>query len=321
MKILILAVPRVFDSAFFIVRDTLLTAARFAQDGGAARGSRVVVQTATLDGGEVQSAGGQRIVPERAALRARPDLVVIPGFSVGDDVEQVVRFVESDEAQRIASWLARHRDRGTAMAAGCTAVWLLAEAGVLDGRVATTTWYLANGFRQRYPNVELVEDRMLTRDDDVRCSGAAMAHMDLALSLVGYAFDAETSRKVAAALLLDSRSSQAHFMITDFLRDGSDDVRRLDEWIRANLKHAIRIDDLAAAIHVSVRTLTRRVKAETGLSPMQFVQRVRVEEALRLLKTTDLSVAAIATRLGFGDAVTLRRLMKRVLNRTPSELR
>ena len=145
--------------------------------------------------------------------------------------------------------------------------------------------------------------------------------MDLALFLVGVAFDAETSRKVAATLLLDSRASQAQFMITDFLSDRSDDARRADEWIRQDLDSRIRIEDIASAIQVSVRTLTRRMKTATGMSPMQFVQRVRTEEALHLLRTTSLSVAAIAQRLSFADTVTLRRLMKRQLNQTSSVIR
>ncbi|MEM7245474.1 MAG: helix-turn-helix domain-containing protein [Acidobacteriota bacterium] len=315
MRIHVLAVPSVFDSAFFILRDTLLTALRFAGD------SRVSVEVSTLDGNPIRSAGGQTIEPDRAAARARPNLVVLPGFSVGDEVDQVVTYVESPESREIVHWLTRQHERGAAMATGCTGAWLLAEAGVLDDREATTTWYLAEEFRRRYPKVRLVENKMLTRDDGVLCSGAAMAHMDLALSIVGQAFGAETSRKVAAALLLDSRESQAHFMITDFLTDRSDDVRRADEWIRENLSKPILITDLARAVHVSVRTLTRRMKDATGLAPMQFVQRVRAEEALRLLKTTSLPVSTIAQRLGYGDSATLRRLLKRLLDRTPSEFR
>lgn len=315
MLIHILALPKVFDSAFFIVRDTLLAATRIAQE------KAVTVEVVTLDGRAVRSSGGQPIKPERAAGRSRPGLVVVPGFFVGDDPDDVADYVDSPAAQRVAAWLARQHARGAALATGCTGTWLLAEAGILDGREATTTWYLASAFRQRYPSVRLVEDKMLTLSEGVRCAGAAMAHMDLALSVVGSAFDAETSRRVAATLLLDSRTSQSHFMVTDFLAERSEDLRRADQWIRKNLGESIRIADVASAIHVSPRTLARRVKEASGYSPGQYVQRIRVEEAARLLKTTDLPVSRIACRVGYQDTATLRRRMKRLLNQTPSELR
>ena len=310
-----MALPKVFDSAFFIVRDTLLSAARIAQQ------KATVVEVVTLDGRVVRSSGDQPIKPDRAAKRTRPDLVVLPGFSVGEDADSVVRYVESPSTQRVAVWLARQHARGAALATGCTGAWILAEAGVLDGREATTTWYLASAFRQRYPSVRLVEDKMLTVAGSVRCAGAAMAHMDLALSVVGSAFDAETSRRVAATLLLDSRSSQSHFMVTDFLAERSDDLRRADAWIRKHLGESLRIGDVAKAIHVSPRTLARRVKEASGYSPGQYLQRIRVEEAARLLKTTDLPASEIARRVGYRDTATLRRLMKRLLNRTPSQFR
>ena len=315
MLIQILVLPKVFDSALFIVRDTLVAANRIAPK------KANVVETATLDGRALRSSGDQLIRPDRAAKRTRPDLIVVPGFYVGDDASSVARYVEGPSAQRVAGWLARQHARGAALATGCTGAWILAEAGVLDGREATTTWYLASAFRQRYPSVHLVEDKMLTVAGGVRCAGAAMAHMDLALSVVGTAFDAETSSRVAANLLLDARPSQSHFMVTDFLAERSDDLRRADAWIRKNLSESLRIDDVAKALHVSPRTLARRVKEASGYSPGQYLQRIRVEEAARLLKTTDLPASEVARHVGYRDTATLRRLMKRLLNRIPSEFR
>ncbi|MEM7205918.1 MAG: helix-turn-helix domain-containing protein [Planctomycetota bacterium] len=314
-RLQILAVPNVFDSAFFLIRDTLLTAARVADH------HRASVEVVTLDGRGVRSAGGQLIRPDRAAARTRARTIVVPGFSVGDREDDVLGYIASRTGKRIARWLAGRHEKGTLLAAGCTGVWLLAEAGVLDGCEATTTWYLASAFRRRYPRVNLSESKMLTRDRGVVCAGAAMAHMDLALAVVGSVFNAETSRRVAALLLLDSRPSQSHFMITDFMADQSDDLRRADTWIRENVGGPIRIADVAEALHMSARTLARRVREASGLSPIQYIQRIRAEEAALLLKTTDLPTSTIAARVGYGDTATLRRLMKRLLNQTPSALR
>lgn len=314
-RIQILALPKVFDSAFFVVRDTLQAAVAIAGESACA------IDVVTIDGRPVRSAGGQVIRPARAAERTRPDIVIVPGFFVGDRESEVVRYVESAAAKRVVRWLRSQSRRGATLATGCTGTWLLAESGALTNREATTTWYLAEAFRRRYPEVRLAESKMLTRDGSVRCAGAAMAHMDLALSIVVSAFGAETSRRVAAMLLLDERPSQSHFMITDFMTERSSDLRRADEWIREHLEHGVRVADVAKAVHMSARTFARRVKEASGLSPVQYVQRVRAEQAVRLLKTTDLSVAAVARRVGYGDTATLRRLMKRVLGAVPSELR
>ncbi len=319
VRIQILAVPLVFDSAFHIVRDSLSTAVRVQRERGPAH--RVRVETVTVDGKPITTGSGQRVKPVRSASRTRPDFVVMPGFRAGDDAEAVVDYVERRSTQPILRWIASQRARGASLATGCTGVWLFAEAGVLEGRAATTTWYLAQAFQQRYPTVRLDTKNMTTNASGIRCAGAAMAHMDLVLGVIADVFGEDVCRRVAAELLLDARPSQTHFMISDFLTDGSEDVRRVTSWIKSHLREPISVSSMANAGHVSKRTLARRFKESTGLSPLQFVQRVRVEEAARLLRTTSLSVSEVAKRVGYGDRATLRRLMKRLTNQTPSDLR
>lgn len=110
-------------------------------------------------------------------------------------------------------------------------------------------------------------------------------------------------------------------MITDFMAERSEELWTLTTWIKDHLDSPISVEDLVLAGEMSTRTLARRVKNLTGYSPLQCVQRGRVEEAGRLLKTTSLSVSMIARRVGFSDRAPLRRLMKRLLNQTPSQLR
>lgn len=318
-RIQILALPSVFDSAFHIVRDSLETALREQASLREAPAARLDV--VTMDGRSVVSGSRQRIRPDRSAQRARPDYVVVPGFRAGDDAEAVRAYVAHARVAPAVRWLASQHERGASLAAGCTAVWLLAEAGVLKDQVATTTWYHAAAFRSRYPDVRLDTRNMMTHANRVRCAGAAMAHMDLVLGVIGDAMGPDVSRRVAATLLLDERPSQSHFMITEFLSEGSEELRRLASWIKANLDQPIEVEDMAAYLHVSKRSLARRVKEATSHSPLQFLQRMRVEEAVRLLKTTPLSVAQVSARVGYRDRATLRRLLKRLTNQTPAELR
>ena len=313
-KIQILALPQVFDSAFHIVRDTLTAATQLGM-------TSVSVETVTINGGPITTGSGQVLEPDRSAARTLADIIIVPGFYAGDSAAAAIQYVECSSSRPIVDWLARRHAAGAELAGGCTGVWLLGEAGVLDGRSATTTWYYAEPFRARYPKVKLDPSRMTTYSGRVRCAGAAMAHMDLALAVITQAFGGDIARRVASLLLLDARPSQAHFMITDFLCNESEILRNVDTWIRGNLSRPIEVADLARATHLSTRTLSRRIRQKADLSPLQYVQRVRLEEASRLLKTTSLSVALIAERVGYRDQVTLRRLMKQRMGRRPSDLR
>lgn len=318
MEASVLCLGGVFDSAVHIVRDVLATAARVSEANGS---TSLTVSSATLDGQPVQTGSGQVYCPDVAIADSAPDVVLLPGIQVDDDLRNLESALAAPSAGRLYDGLRRWHADGAEIATACTGTWFVAEAGLLDGREATTTWSLAGPFRERYPTVRLRADKMVTLDGSIRCAGAAMAHMDLALSLVTTIFGAAISREVASLLLLDGRRSQAQYMVTEHLRGASEDFRRVDSWVRDHISESFSIAQLAAACRLSPRTLARRVREATGESPLRLVQRIRVAEAAHLLETTSLSFAEITERVGYSEPATLRRLVRRLLGRAPSELR
>jgi transcriptional regulator GlxA family with amidase domain len=205
-------------------------------------------------------------------------------------------------------------------AAACTGTFVLAENGLLDGRKATTSWWLGPFFRARYPKVVLDDGRMVVRSDDVVTAGAALAHFDLALWLVR-GISPTLAAVTARYLMVDPRSSQAAYAIPDHLAHADAVVERFERWARENLSNGFSLDDASRAIGASPRTLARRLRAVLGKSPLSYFQDLRVERAVHLLQMTGESVERIATEVGYSDAVTLRTLLRRRLGRSASQLR
>ncbi|MCH9648113.1 MAG: helix-turn-helix domain-containing protein [Deltaproteobacteria bacterium] len=319
MKVAILCLDQVFDSAVHIVRDVLGTAARLSPE---AAGKRSLVSTLTLDGDPITTASRQTLAPDGAIGDSRgPDVIVLPGIVAERGVETLGPLLQGACASRVTSWLVEQHHRGAEIATACTGTWFIAQTGLLNGFEATTTWHLASPFRERFPEVDLQIGKMVTYGNRIRCAGAAMAHMDLALSLVTNLFGGRISREVASLLLLDGRSSQAQYMITEHLQGSSEDFRRIDAWIREHVGESFAMRDLAKAAGLSQRTLARRVWDTTGETPLKLVQRIRVEKALHLLETTSWSFSEITFKVGYEEPATLRRLIRNLTGRSPSEIR
>ncbi len=211
--------------------------------------------------------------------------------------------LKSTACRRAGDLLAESFEAGAALAASCASTFLLAEAGLLDGRRATTTWWLAPLFRHRYPRVELVTDRMVVADWPIATGGAAMAQMDLMLAVVGRFAGPGLARTCANYLLLEERRSQAPFMAITFLARQDPKIAKAEKWVRDNIGRDFAIEELAEAVALAPRTFARRIAATCGVSPIQFVQRIRIETARYLLETTRLSVEEIARQGGLCGAL------------------
>ena len=245
------------------------------------------------------------------------DIVIVPGLGTASEAELIPR-LESQAVRRAARLVSAARSAGATVAASCASTFILAEAGLLNGRRATTTWWLAPVFRKRYPEVELVADQIVVADWPVATAGAAMAQMDLMLAVVAKFASPATSQACARYLLLDQRRSQAPYMAMTFLAGQDERIARAESWLRQNVGRDLTMDELAAAAGLAPRTFARRVKAACGVSPVRFAQRIRGEVALRLLETTNLSVDEISRRVGYSEPSTLRRLLRRDSSRSPS---
>ena len=319
-RVCLLALPSVFDSAWAIARDILSVGRQAA--GAPSPTTDFEIVLVSLAGDPVTTAGGLQVLPD-AALDAvdADDWLLIPGFSVPgeEDVSSILAYLDRPTIRSSLERLQQHRQAGGAIAAGCTATFVLAEAGVLDGLQATTSWWLADFFAERYPAVDLQAHMMLTVHDRVTCAGAALAHTDLALWLLGQLRGPATADFVARRLLLDERVSQARYMATEHVRRHHPVVSRAEAWVRARIAEPIRIDELASALALSPRTLARRFHEATGESPLAFIQRLRADHAVHLLETSTFD--EIAARVGYQEPAGLRRVLKRRTGKSPSALR
>ncbi len=210
---------------------------------------------------------------------------------------------------------------GAMLAASCASTFLLADVGLLDGRRATTTWWFAPIFRRRYPKVELVTDRIVVADWPIATGGAAMAQMDLMLAVVARFAGPGLAKTWANYLLLDERHSQAPFMAITYLAGQEAKIARAESWVRTNIARDFTMKELAEAVALAPRTFARHMAVTCGLSPIQFVQRIRGETARYLLETTRLSVEEIARQVGYAEPSTLRRLMRRDTRHPPGHFR
>lgn len=254
-----------------------------------------------------------------AVLRGT-ELIIVPGLGSpsGPELEEKLK---SPDCRRAGDMLVDAFKSGTALAASCASTFLLADAGLLDGRRATTTWWLAPLFRRRYPKVELVSEQMVVADWPIATGGAAMAQMDLMLAVVARFAAPRLARACANYLLLDDRRSQAPFMAIAHLASQDRKIAKAESWVRDNIARDFEVDEIAEAVALAPRTFARRMALICGLSPIQFVQRIRIETARYLLETTRLPVEQIAQQVGYAEPSTLRRLIRRDTKHSPGYFR
>jgi transcriptional regulator GlxA family with amidase domain len=316
MRIVVLALEGVFDTGLTVVRDAL----GIANNVGASQ-NRPPAFEVTVVGvrGKVQTSGGL-IVPVRPVSAApKPDWVIVPALTTTTPETLVPALGRADVRQAVAE-LRKWRAGGALIGAACIGVFLVAEAGLLDGRQATTTWWLSPLFRQRYPSVKLNESRMLAPTDVGVTAGAAMGHLDLALWLIRRSSPA-LAALVSRYLLADLRSSQAPYIIPNHLAQADPLILRFEQWAREHLQEGFDLQAAAVALATSPRSLQRRCQAVLGKSPLSYFQDLRVERAQTLLHGSNLDVDAIAAEVGYADGATLRTLLRQRLGHGVRALR
>ena len=316
MRIHVLALDGVFDLGLSAVLDAFQTANELIEMSELAVPRfelRIVAVRKT-----VKTAQGLG-VPVHAIGRQRPDCVVVPaiGFKMPGPLETALARGDVQDA----GVTLRHWARGGAtMTAACIGTFVMAESGLLDHHRATTTWWLAPLFRKRYPDVRLDESSMIVKSGRFVTAGAALSHMDLALSLIR-SVSPQLASLTAKYLIVDSRLSQSAYALTDHLAHSDPIVQRFESWARARLRHGFSLDDAAKATGSSKRTLARHMQDVLGKTPLSYFQSLRVERAVHLLKTGNASVDEVAARVGYSDGATLRALLRRQLNRGIKEIR
>ena len=309
----------VLESAFGVTTDVLAAANRIVAARSGNHTFEVKVVGATR---RVRTGAGRNLVVDATFPRAsRSDVVVLMGMDVPLRAELEAALARPD-VKAAQQFVARQASGGALVCASCSGTFVLAETGLLDGRAATTSWWLAPVFRQRYPAVELRTDAILVSGSSrLVTAGAALSQVDLMLWLVRKTCGPEIANLCARYLVVGERPNQARYALVNHVAHDSEEVLLAERFVRRNLERSIGIGELARAAHVSARTLARRMHQALGLAPLQFVQRLRVEQAAHLLGTTRLGFDEIARRVGYGDPGALRRLLRRELGATACSLR
>lgn len=316
MKVHVLILDGAFDLGLAAVLDAFQTANELLDASKIAIERFDVKKVAVRR--RVRTAQGL-FVPVQARERRMPDCIVVPaiGYKMPAPLEHALARPDVQDAAELLRDYAR---RDVTVAAACIGTFVLAESGLLSGRTATTTWWLAPLFRRRYPDVALDDSSMIINSGRFVTAGAALGHMDLALWLIRQV-SPQLASLTAQYLIVDSRPSQSAYALTDHLVHEDPLVRKFESWTRANLARGFSLSAAARAVGSSKRTLARRLQAVLGKSPLEFVQSVRVERAVHLLKTTPATVDEIAERVGYADGVTLRALLRRRLHAGVKQIR
>jgi len=283
-----------------------------------AGGGEYAVELVAARAGAVETSSGIRVLPDRAtrAVRLRSlDTLIVAG---GDGVRAAL------EDRSLLGWIGRAAPRARRVCSVCTGAFLLAEAGLLDGRRATTHWASCELLAARYPEVAVEPIPIFVRDGNVATSAGVTAGIDLALALVEEDLGPELAREVARwlVLFLKRPGGQAQFSgALDGPVASRPSLRALQDWIPGHLDEDLSVAVLAERAAMSPRNFARAFRRELGATPGAYVERLRVEAARSRLESGDSPLGAVAAACGFGTAETFRRAFQRHVGASPSRYR
>jgi len=288
---------------------------------------RFRVTTASLDGQPVRSGDSIALTPQCALADApKPDLVFVPSggltyrevFRQGYEIDDVIARNES-----VLPWLCDWAGSGVRIAGVCSGVALLAKAGLLDGRRATTHWGVAKYYMERFPAVDWQPEYLVTDAGNLCCGGGVNAAADLALYLVEKYCGREVASQSARAMLIEMpRTWQVAFAhISPRTMHADAPILDAQDWLHKHYTGEISIERLAEMVGMSPRNFARRFKEATGRTPLNYLHTLRVETAKRLLENGRLSVQEIMLEAGYEDGIFFRKLFRRHTGVSPTQYR
>ncbi|MBA5607435.1 helix-turn-helix domain-containing protein [Duganella sp. FT3S] len=244
------------------------------------------------------------------------DIIFIPSFHyTGQD--ELTKFLSA--ALPVSEWLCRQWESGAFLAANCTGTFLLADTGLLDGRRATTTWWLEQLFRERFPKVNLEMHPLVTEDDRLICAGAHAAFLTQTVRVLSHFSGSAIATQCARSMLIDvTQSTQTPLLPLMTERKHNDAlIHRAQEWLHKRMGTDVSMTDLANALAVTQRTLTRRFQAALDQTPLSYLQNLRIDSARALLETGRLSIEQICAYVGYCDSSSFTRLFREKIGMTP----
>lgn len=261
-------------------------------------------------GGMVRSSSGVAFETQPIGRRRYDTLIVAGATEVTATEPELIRQLRSaaPRARRIASV--------------CTGAFILAEAGLLDGRRVTTHWAMAHELQKRHPLVTVDEDRIFVQDGPVWTSAGMTACLDLALALVDADLGSAVARSVSRKMVIHYRRTggQSQFSTLSELEPSSDRIREALAFARENLREPLSVVQLAEHVHWSPRHFSRAFQLQTGLTPAKAIEKLRLEAARALIEKGESSIMRVADLTGFGDEERMRRAFLRTLGKPPQAL-
>lgn len=274
---------------------------------------RFKVQIASLNGANIRCSN-RLIMQAHCDIKkiTECDLLLIP--TIGDSIDKVLA-----SNRELISHLQRLADTQTDIASNCSGAFLLAEAGLLQGKSATTHWGYASKFKQDYPEVDLQPKQFVTQSDNIFCAAGGSAFYDLALLLIERYCGREVSAQVAKTQVIDKKIGDQSSYTNATLHSPHSDpvVTRIQHYIEQHYTESLQVNELAALVNITPRTLNRRFQACLSMRPIEYIQAVRIEQAKRLLESADVSIKTLAYQVGYHDLSSFSRLFKRATNLTP----
>ena len=317
MKITIVAFEGCMTSAVYGQADAFAIAAYIAARRADASWSGHGVRIVTPAGTPVQGYGGHIIEPHCSLADARDSNVVL--------IPPIFNDIETTLAQEtgLVAWLTSFRKQSTLLASTCTGAFLLAEAGILDGRRVTTNPAFSALFEQRYPAVRLALEERIVDDNMVICAGATTAYLNLAIHVIDRLAGHDLAVSTAKALSIDrhGESQRPYFLFIAPKDHGDEKVLQLQGWIETHHREPIGIDDMVNAAGMSVRNLSRRFLSATKMSPREYLRRVRIETAKRLLEGQNATIDRVAEQVGYRDTRAFIRAFGAVAGVSPGQYR
>lgn len=297
--------------------DVFFIANKILQDRGHAGGYNVVVAAATADK-KMDTGTGMSIVCEQTVMEITTpiDTLIIGGYDARDSSEPVLK--------DFYDWLATRNEQNTRrIASVCSGAFVLAKAGILNGRKATTHWHHAEKLTRQYPEVQVNSDPMYIQDGHVYTSAGASSGIDLALAMVEQDHGKEIAGSVAKRMVfyLSRPGFQAQYGNLLPAYEPQHIAQKVQTWLTEHLHEKLDINQVAEQMNMSTRNFTRVFTKQTGVPPAKFIEKLRIEKARKYLEDTDLSIESIAGRCGLGGLVSMRRTFIRHLMTTPSDYR
>ncbi len=248
----------------------------------------------------------------------KTDLIIIPAFQPGYYNEESIR-----KNQKITEWINRQYKQGAEVISLCTGAFLLASTGLLDRRSCSTHWFAADEFRRMFPKINLVPDKIITDENGIYTSGGAFSFLNFLLYMIEKYYDRQTAIFCSKFFEIDmDRYSQSPFAAFNVQKNHEDEeIKKAQTFLESNFNEKINIENLSSEFAIGRRNFDRRFKKATGNTPIEYLQRIKIEAAKKSIESTRKSISEVMYDVGYSDLKAFRTTFRKITGLSPLEYR